>query len=104
GEQFNDECTSCHVTGWGEPGGATMAQNELLRDVQCEVCHGPGSIHADKLGKDRPRTIVKTPRADRCAVCHTPDHSDTFKFEPYLRDVTGPGHGEAVRRTLGDGV
>jgi hypothetical protein len=104
GKQLDHDCTTCHVTGWGEPGGATMAKTEGLRDVQCEVCHGPGSIHVDKLGKDNPRTIVKTPRADRCGACHTPEHSDTFKFEAYLRDVTGPGHGEALRRSLGDGA
>jgi cytochrome c2 len=38
-----------------------------------------------------------------CLSCHTPEHSDTFQFEPYLRDVVGKGHGEARRTALGDG-
>lgn len=104
GKQLDYECTSCHVTGWDEPGGSTMANNEGLRNVQCEVCHGPGSIHVEKEGKDVPSTIARRPAPDLCAArCHTPQHSDTFQMEPYLRDVLGPGHGEKARKALGDG-
>src|SRR5690606_23721495 len=97
------DCIGCHVTGWDQPGGATLAFNESLRDVQCEVCHGPGSIHVDKDGKDRPRTVVKSPSEDVCLRCHNEEHSDTFEYEAYLRDVTGPGHGAELRARLGDG-
>ena len=104
GKQWNRDCIGCHVTGWAEPGGATLGANDNLREVQCEVCHGPASIHVDKDGKDRPRTIARTPAQDLCAGrCHTHEHSDTFELEAYLRDVTGPGHGEALRKKLGDG-
>ncbi|HTJ43005.1 MAG TPA: multiheme c-type cytochrome [Kofleriaceae bacterium] len=104
GKQLDYECTSCHVTGWDEPGGSTMASNEALRNVQCEVCHGPGSIHAEKEGKDVPSTIARRPAPDLCAnKCHTPQHSDTFQMEAYLRDILGPGHGEKARKALGDG-
>jgi hypothetical protein len=97
------ECVSCHVTGWDQPGGATLAHNESLRDVQCEVCHGPGSIHVDKDGKDSPRTVVRNPAEDVCLRCHNEEHSDTFEFTAYLRDVTGPGHGAEFRAKLGEG-
>jgi hypothetical protein len=105
GKQFDYDCTSCHVTGWDQPGGATMAFNEPLRDVQCEVCHGPGSLHAEAeteaLAK---KTILREASSDLCATqCHTRDHSDTFELEAYLRDIVGPGHGEARRKALGDG-
>jgi hypothetical protein len=104
GKQWNRDCIGCHVTGWLEPSGSTLAANESLREVQCEVCHGPASLHVDADGKDRPRTIDKGPAADLCASrCHTAEHSDTFALEAYLRDVTGPGHAEALRRKLGDG-
>jgi len=104
GKQWNRDCIGCHVTGWAEPGGATLAQNESLREVQCEVCHGPASLHVDENGKDRPRTIARAPAVDLCVNrCHTSEHSDTFQLEAYLRDVTGPGHGEAFRKKLGDG-
>jgi hypothetical protein len=102
GKQFDFDCTSCHVTGWDKPGGATLANNDLLRDVQCETCHGPASIHIAKEGADG--TILLSPTPDLCATqCHTPEHSDTFQLEAYLRDIVGPGHGEERRKALGDG-
>ena len=104
-KQFDHECTSCHVTGWDQPGGSNMAFNEGLRDVQCETCHGPGSLHVEaETDKQAKATIRRDPPADLCATqCHTPEHSDTFQLEAYLRDVVGPGHGEARRKALGDG-
>lgn len=104
-KQFDYDCTSCHVTGWGRPGGATMAMNETLRDIQCETCHGPGSLHVDAEDDAAARrTITLAPAEDLCAgQCHTPEHSDTFERIAYLRDVLGAGHGEAARAKLGDG-
>lgn len=104
GKQFDLSCINCHVTGYDRPGGSTVAHNEPLRDVQCEVCHGPASIHVARGGEDQPRTVQVAPAADLCATqCHTKEHSDTFDLEPYLRDILGPGHGEARRKALGDG-
>lgn len=43
-------CVSCHITGYGLPGGpATVKQAEdrKLLGTQCEACHGPGSAHLD---------------------------------------------------------
>ncbi|MEM9489894.1 MAG: multiheme c-type cytochrome [Myxococcota bacterium] len=102
-KQFNYDCISCHVTGWDQPGGSTLSVNEHLRDVQCEVCHGPGSIHAEEGGGDEPRTVVLSPPESLCVTCHNQEHSDTFQFQAYLRNVTGPGHGEEFRQKLGDG-
>jgi hypothetical protein len=103
-KHLNRDCVGCHVTGWLQPGGATLAKNEALRDVQCEVCHGPGSIHVDANGKDRPKSVALAPPRDLCASqCHTPEHSDTFEWEAYMRDVTGKGHGEKLRKKLGAG-
>jgi len=100
-KQFDYECIGCHVAGWDKPGGATMGQNDALRDVQCETCHGPGSIHGDEETK---ASIVRAPAPELCAgQCHTKEHSDTFELEPYLRDVLGKGHGEQRRAELGDG-
>lgn len=103
GKQFSYDCIYCHVTGWKEPGGSTLSVNEELRDVQCEVCHGPGSLHVDADGKESPKSLVRAPAAERCVQCHNAEHSDTFAYEPYLRDVTGPGHGKSFRDALGDG-
>jgi hypothetical protein len=81
-----------------------MAKTEGLVDVGCETCHGPGSIHADKGGEEKPFAIVRNPPQDQCATqCHTKEHSDTFVYEAYMRDILGKGHGEEARKKLGDG-
>jgi hypothetical protein len=101
GKQFDYDCISCHVTGWDKPGGSTMAHNEDLRDVQCELCHGPGSLHSEDELKT---TIRRDPPAELCATqCHTSEHSDTFELEAYMRDIVGEGHGGKRRKALGDG-
>lgn len=104
GQQFDFDCISCHVTGWGRPSGATLARNEGLRDVGCETCHGPASIHVAKGGKEKPSAVIRNPPVAFCATeCHTKEHSDTFQYEAYMRDIVGPGHGEPMRKQLGDG-
>ncbi|MGN6109475.1 MAG: multiheme c-type cytochrome [Kofleriaceae bacterium] len=104
GQQFDLDCIGCHVTGWEQPGGSDLTHNEALRDVQCETCHGPGSLHVFKGGEEKPSTMIRAPRADLCATqCHTKEHSDTFEYVAYLRDVVGPGHGQALRDKLGNG-
>jgi hypothetical protein len=106
-KQYNYDCTACHVTGWYKPGGANLAtvEKQGLVDVQCEVCHGPGSKHVEEAGLDDPKTLVLKPADRFCADnCHTKEHSDTFQLEAYLRDILGKGHGEKRRKELGDGV
>jgi hypothetical protein len=105
GQQLDFDCIGCHVTGWEQPGGSNLAHNDALRDVQCETCHGPGSIHVAKGGLEKPFAIARAPADSLCASqCHTKDHSDTFDLTPYLRDVLGPGHGEERRKQLGEGA
>lgn len=104
GQEFDYDCIGCHVTGWDKPGGTNLAHNDGLRDVQCETCHGPGSIHVKKGGDERPLAIRRNPPENLCASqCHTKEHSDTFQYEAYLRDITGPGHGADLRAKLKDG-
>ncbi len=103
-KQFNFDCIGCHVTGFEKPGGSNIGFNEALRNVQCEQCHGPGSLHVDADGKAAKRaTIERQPKEQVCMQCHTPEHSDTFDLEPYLRDITGPGHAPDLRASLGGG-
>ncbi len=102
-KDFDLSCVGCHVTGFRKPGGSELVENLGLRDVQCEVCHGPGSLHVEDGGADTKLITLKS-TAELCAgQCHTAEHSDTFDFVPYLRDVLGKGHGEAERAKLGDG-
>jgi hypothetical protein len=103
GKEAHDDCVGCHVTGYGEVGGTSLGHTRGLQDIQCEVCHGPGSIHVEKKGKETPFAgHLQTPESV-CVRCHNEKHSDTFKYEAYLRDVIGPGHGEDARDKLGDG-
>ncbi len=99
-KQYDLSCVGCHVTGFRQPGGSEVVENGPLRNVQCEVCHGPGSLHAE----DGDTRLIRRAAPQRvCATCHTPEHSDTFDYTAYLRDVLGPGHGAAARAALGDG-
>jgi hypothetical protein len=103
GKQDDYKCVSCHVTGYGQVGGSSLGHTDHLRDVQCEVCHGPGSAHVAAEGLEEPLALSAGTPASTCTTCHTEQHSDTFQYEAYLRDVLGPGHGAAARKKLGDG-
>ncbi len=48
------ECIRCHTTGYGKPGGfVSLEETPGLTDVQCEMCHGPGSHYAEMMMKKR---------------------------------------------------
>jgi 2',3'-cyclic-nucleotide 2'-phosphodiesterase (5'-nucleotidase family) len=90
-KEFNLDCVSCHVTGYEKPGGSTVTHVEGLMNVQCENCHGAGSIHAKtSLKKD----IVRTPSFDQCKSCHHAPHvADDWDVGLAWPKVLGPGHG-----------
>ena len=70
---------------------AASGHTEELRDVQCEVCHGPGSTHVAEEGTEDPPAVHRQTPASTCTACHTEQHSDTFQYEAYLRDIVGAG-------------
>ncbi len=73
-KEFNLDCTSCHVTGYDKPGGSTISHTDKLKDVQCEVCHGPGSLHLKDPNKKG--LILLKPADGFCAsTCHHPPTS-----------------------------
>ena len=48
----NDFCLSCHTTGYGLPGGfISLEETPDLTGVQCEMCHGPGSVYSKMMLK-----------------------------------------------------
>jgi hypothetical protein len=97
------DCVSCHVTGYGEVGGTSLGHLGKLKDVQCETCHGPGSLHVAAEGLETPSAVkLETPQST-CVRCHNEKHSDTFDYVAYLRDILGPGHGATARKNLGPG-
>lgn len=87
-------CVSCHITGYGQPGGPATAKEGIergLEGTQCEACHGPGGAHLEPgkaltkikgKAKKNPgeekaarkkveETINKVPR-NTCIRCHNP--------------------------------
>lgn len=103
-KQFDLSCVGCHVTGFRQPGGSEVVENAALQAVQCEQCHGPGSAHVDNPEqRGKPFGIRRDPGVEVCLQCHTPEHSDTFDYAAYMRDVLGPAHGPERRAELGAG-
>jgi len=74
------ECLDCHVTGFGRPTGfVSMFSTSRLKDVQCESCHGPGSLHAAHPAPGYGR--LATPAG--CTFCHTRERSPNFEMSSY---------------------
>ncbi len=103
GKQADYKCVACHVTGYGQVGGTSLGFTKGLENIQCEVCHGPGSLHVAQKGLEDPPQVERTTRPHTCTPCHNEHHSDTFEYVAYLRDILGPGHGAEARKKLGDG-
>src|SRR6185312_9872318 len=90
--------TTVHATAW-----KTLVEGGKENDYKCVGCHGPGSVHVAEKGLEDPPAVHKETPASTCTTCHTEQHSDTFQYQAYLRDIVGPGHGAAARAKLGDG-
>ncbi len=90
-KELNLDCVSCHVTGYEEPGGSSVTHVEKLEAVQCEVCHGPSSLHVANPTQVKPP--VARPGTDKCTTCHHPPHVHTFDPVAKLPEILGPGHG-----------
>ena len=107
-KQFSLDCIQCHVTGWQQPGGVCRidltaqggpglrAQGSVFglgrRDVQCEMCHGPASLHAE----EPPEHIAARVPEQVCKRCHEAENSPRFDYAKYRPFIIGPGHGEPL--------
>jgi 2',3'-cyclic-nucleotide 2'-phosphodiesterase (5'-nucleotidase family) len=78
-QDYNPECVSCHVTGFGYVGGFRRPDyTPEMADVQCEMCHGAGGDHA---ANPQPGFGQISPLA--CIHCHTSDKSPNFYYATY---------------------
>ena len=76
------ECFECHTTGYGQKGGfVSEQQTPELKDTGCEVCHGPGSLHADS---EDPDDIIGVLTMENCMTCHNEERVNAFDFNPLL--------------------
>ena len=87
------DCVPCHATGYGMPGGSVLGKLGVLTGVQCEACHGPGSLHVAAPGKGPNSHILAVPKVDVCTTCHTTEHAPRFAFDEYRKRLLVPGHG-----------
>jgi hypothetical protein len=94
-KEYNLDCVSCHVTGYDRPGGSTVTHVAELKDVQCEVCHGPGSLHAGAKDPEKVAMPVPKPNGDTCLACHHPPHVHAFDPAEKMPKILGRGHGKA---------
>jgi len=92
---YQPVCISCHVVGYGSRYGYRIGQGEHpLGNVQCEMCHGPGSEHvasprADNIRRHVPEQV--------CVQCHTPEHSRDFVYSQRLPLVEHRGEAVSLR-------
>lgn len=77
-QQADSNCTRCHSTG-------TKKAGELIDNVGCEACHGPGSqFRKMRVMKDRTLAIqmgLKFPVQSDCAQCHNDDCPKFVAFD-----------------------
>lgn len=76
---FDPECLKCHVTGFNRAGGfISEVDTPGLRNVQCEVCHGPMLNHLEN-----PQAVFGSNAREACKLCHVKNHSPKFNFSKY---------------------
>ncbi|MBD3161319.1 MAG: hypothetical protein GF346_03875 [Candidatus Eisenbacteria bacterium] len=81
GKHTQDQCISCHVTGWEKAGGfLNRNASQDLVNVQCEACHGVGTQHA-RGSKVKPIT------EETCTACHTGEWGKDFDYAVALAKV-----------------
>ncbi len=94
--QYDAECIVCHTTGFTYNSGFTNAEKTpQLKNVGCESCHGPGSLHVANKDNEEWQARMnpwrapakedaeqKTKRLDRidqfCQSCHDSENDVTW--------------------------
>ncbi len=78
----DNECASCHVSGFLRPGGTWKLEDTVpFRGVQCESCHLPLASHPGG-GK------FQRPSEELCRTCHSESQDPEFDFAAYLKHAT----------------
>jgi hypothetical protein len=87
GEEARDaRCLECHTTGFGTGGYAAEGNVLDLGGIQCEACHGPGSLYSFSSIMMKPELSAKAGLVAvdslTCVRCHNAK-SPTFKGFAY---------------------
>lgn len=96
GEEKNPRCLPCHTTGFNEGGYKMRAPGASnFEGVQCESCHGPGSLYkSTKHMKDEFDAVqngLMIPIEALCTKCHN-KNSPHFKGFDYQNAVKKIDH------------
>jgi len=70
GKEHDPECLPCHTTGYGQPGGfVSVEKTPNMKNVQCEACHGPASLHLSAPTVEAHQSTLSIP-VNVCTKCH----------------------------------
>jgi cytochrome c554/c'-like protein len=76
GNDTKAECVSCHVVGYRKPGGfQSVADAPRLVGVQCESCHGMGTMHESFANPK------KTVSEQTCTECHQGENDPHWNWD-----------------------
>lgn len=94
GEEKNEKCLGCHTTAFNKGGykigDATAVDFE---GVQCEACHGPGSVYKKmSLMKDKTKALqngLVDIKEETCVGCHNgSEHAGgKFNYKEALKQI-----------------
>ena len=63
-------CLPCHTTGYGKPGGfVSVEETPYMKNIQCEACHGPASLHVKAPTVEEHQRTLSIP-INICTTCH----------------------------------
>jgi hypothetical protein len=106
--QYDGECVACHVVGFGYQGGfKDEVATAKLKNVGCESCHGPGSLHVKGDATAKMRALLnpfkekegesaeeKTRRINlmdqACQHCHDQDNDVHWDFKKKWPQIAHP--------------
>jgi hypothetical protein len=106
--QYDPECIVCHTVGFSYNGGFTTAEKTAkLKNVGCESCHGPGSLHVNapnNVDLQLSMNPWKAPAGetevakgrrirridDYCQKCHDPENDVNWSFERNWPKIAHP--------------
>lgn len=105
----SEECATCHEAITRDFRTAThsrlKADGDNAKNIGCESCHGPGSLHV-KAGGGRGGTIINPRKSPTtCFQCHTevraafqlPHHHPVLEGKVSCADCHNPHKGDAIK-------
>lgn len=70
GKDHAPECLPCHTTGYGKSGGfISVEETPHMKNIQCEACHGPASLHVKAPTVEEHQKTLSVPK-NVCTSCH----------------------------------